>query len=315
MIFYLSTQLDPDTIEPYLRDRGRHWQDRIKTINYEYLGRLKGLPIGTYIFTDLDRLRPNQMRVAKLVYDKLTSERPDLSLLNSPHDFVGRFDLLRTLYEQGHNQFNVYRHWELDQEIRFPAFIRFERDHMGTRSPLLNSREELDRAVVEALMSGSSSDNLMIVEFQDCRESDGIFRKYSVWRWGKYYAARNIIIGADWMQKNQAPKGMPYPPSNVTEEDRFLRTNPHLTQVRAVFETANIEFGRMDYGVKDGQIQVWEINTNPRCFTPRDKQIPERLQFDDIVVKRFDEGWTQIDCPHPPHPPIPFRIDRTTFNP
>lgn len=276
---------------------------------------MKGLPVGTYIFTDLDRLSPNQMTIAKMVYDHLSKERPDLELLNSPHDVVGRFDLLRTLYDQGRNQFNVYRHYELNQDIRFPVFVRLERDHLGARSVLINTREELDQAILDALMSGVSSDNLMIVEFQDCRQSDGDIRKYSVFRWGKFYAARSVIINTEWMQKQQPQKGRPYPAEKVAEEDRYLRTNPHLNQVRAAFETANIDFGRIDYGIIDGQIQVWEINTNPRLFTARQDQIPERMAFDDLNSKRFDEGWSQIDCAHPPHPPIPFQVNLNMFRP
>lgn len=315
MIFYLSTQKDPYTIDPYLRDRGKHWQPRIKTINYEYMGRLTGLPVGTYVFTDLDRLGANQMHAAKHVYDFLSHERPDLQLLNNPHAFIGRFRLLRMLYEHGLNKFNVYRHYELDQDIRFPVFIRFERDHMGARSGLLNNRQEMHTAVNEALLSGAASDNLMIVEFQDSRKPDGMVRKYAVWRWGNYFAARHLVIGSEWMLKvPSTKKGDSWSKEWIAEEDRFLRSNPHLNQVRAVFEMANGDFGRIDYAVVDGQIQTWEINTNPRCFTPRDEQLPERIHFDDFVSKRFDEGWAAIDCPHPPHPPMPFKVELALFN-
>lgn len=315
MIFYLSTQHDPYTLEPYLQERGKHWQNRIKIIHYEHIGRFNGLPVGTYIFTDFDRLGANQLNVVKHLHDHLSKQRPDLQLLNNPNQFVGRFDLLRTLYEQGKNNFNVYRYDELDQEIRFPVFIRLERDHMGSRSVLIENRNDLNQAVVDALMSGAAPDNLMIVEFEDCRQEDGDVRKYSALRWGGYYAARSIIINSDWMQKVQPQKGIPYPAGKVAEEDKYLRTNPHLNQVRSVFEIANIQYGRIDYGVKDGQIQVWEINTNPRCFTPIDKQIPERMHFDDLLSKRFDEGWNLIDCPHPLHPPIPFQVNQSMFNP
>jgi hypothetical protein len=43
-----------------------------------------------------------------------------------------------------------------------------------------------------------------------------------------------------------------------------VATRPHDAGVRRIFEKANIEYGRIDYGVcRDGRIVVWEINTNP----------------------------------------------------
>ena len=34
-------------------------------------------------------------------------------------------------------------------------------------------------------------------------------------------------------------------------------------QLREIFDLAQIEYGRIDYGMLDGKVQCWEINTNP----------------------------------------------------
>jgi hypothetical protein len=310
LIYYLVTARAAFTVETYLNERGRAWKRRIGTIPYESLHKLQGLPVGTYIFSDLDRLTNAQKQIAGEIYDFLASERSDLTLLNNPSKFVGRFDLLRMLHESGVNDFNVYRPYEIDDTLRFPVFLRFERDHSGPRTGLIESMEELDGAITEAIMTGAFPDNLMVVEFCDTSGTDGTFRKYSVWRFGKHFMARHMVVGKEWMLKvPRVTKGQSWPPEWVTEEERFLATNPHLNQVRQVFDDANIDYGRIDYGLKDGRIQVWEINSNPTCMTPAAEQLPERLHLDEIIQQRFDEGWAQIDCPLSPGPPIPFQVD------
>ena len=63
-----------------------------------------------------------------------------------------------------------------------------------------------------------------------------------------------------------------------------MQTNPHEAELRAIFKLARIDYGRIDYGIKDGQIQVWEINTNPMLlklamfYSPR-KEIHELFAY------------------------------------
>lgn len=310
MIFYLALGREAYTLTDYLADRGARWRQTIQVIPYESLSRIGGLPIGTYIFSDLDRLTRAQMMMAIKLYATLAKQRPDLLLLNDPARFTGRFDLLSLLYQEGRNDFNVYRPYELPDEIAYPVFLRFERDHLGARSPLLQNRTELDLAISDAVCNGAWPSNLMVVEFCDTSDGAGVFRKYSVWRFGRHYMARHQLTGHQWVQKHlRAKEGFPFPQAWVAEERRFLDTNPHLKSVREVFELANIEFGRIDYSVKNGRIQVWEINTNPNCITRRSEQMAERMIFDELIVPKFDEAWQLINCALPPAPTIPYQFD------
>jgi hypothetical protein len=42
-----------------------------------------------------------------------------------------------------------------------------------------------------------------------------------------------------------------------------VEDNPHEAWLRRVCELGGVEYGRVDYGMLDGRLQLWEINTNP----------------------------------------------------
>ena len=46
-------------------------------------------------------------------------------------------------------------------------------------------------------------------------------------------------------------------------EQRYLDENPHEAALRSIFELARIDYGRIDYALRGGEIEVWEINTHP----------------------------------------------------
>lgn len=315
MILYFVTSREAYTIEKYLAERGRAWQGRIKTLHYERLPHIRGFPTATYIFSDLDRLTKAQRLMVRNLSVELTRVVPELPILNDAASFIGRYDLLKLLYDSGINSYRAYRPYELSEDISYPVFLRIERDHMGPRSGLLKNREELDLAITEAIMAGVWPSNLMVVEFCDTSDKFGVFRKYSVTRFGDHYMSRHMVLGKDWVQKvPRKQHGISWPTEWLNEEKRFLETNPHLNQVRRVFELAKIDYGRIDYGVLDGRVQVWEINLNPSCMTPIEEQIPERLPFDEIIARRFDEAWALIDCKLPPTQPINVAVSYKTLH-
>jgi len=66
----------------------------------------------------------------------------------------------------------------------------------------------------------------------------------------------------------------------VVEELEYVTTNPHQKQLSEIFELAQVEYGRIDYAMKDGRVQTWEINLNPtigRGLRPRSRNIPAEL--------------------------------------
>ena len=81
----------------------------------------------TYIFTDLERLAPWELRAAGELFGALTKR--GLRCLNDPARAMSRVELLRALNAAKINPFNVHRAEEQPHPERFPVFLRHEDDH------------------------------------------------------------------------------------------------------------------------------------------------------------------------------------------
>lgn len=49
--------------------------------------------------------------------------------------------------------------------------------------------------------------------------------------------------------------------------EEYARTNPDRERVAPLFELAKVDYGRIDFSIHQGRIQVWEINDNPEFVT------------------------------------------------
>ena len=58
----------------------------------------------------------------------------------------------------------------------------------------------------------------------------------------------------------------------IRENMAYIEANPHERWLRRVFGIAGAEYGRIDYGMRDGAPQVWEINLNPTIGMPPNHQ-------------------------------------------
>src|SRR5262249_25448101 len=157
MIFYLSQKHHQYTIRDRLRDVAIPvpWREellrRLRLLSYEDAFRLKALPVGTYIFTDLDRLNSEQTERAAILWEALPSSGHNFKLGNHPARSVRRLELLRQHRERGINAFDVCRLTDR-RPLPFPVFIRRETEHLGSLTPLLRSPDELE-AAIEALVA------------------------------------------------------------------------------------------------------------------------------------------------------------------
>ena len=52
-------------------------------------------------------------------------------------------------------------------------------------------------------------------------------------------------------------------PELYEDELGIVRENPYAEPVQRAFEIAGIEYGRADFGLVGGRVQIYEINTNP----------------------------------------------------
>jgi hypothetical protein len=162
------------------------------------------------------------------------------------------------LHAEGINQFRPYRLDALER-CRFPIFLRRANEHFGPLTEPLADKRALDAALAKLKIKGRLSPEVIAVEYLDARGGDGLFRKYSAFNIAGKIMPRHLIFSDHWVQK--FPGNVE--PARLEEEQRYLQENPHREILKQVFELANIDYGRVDYGVVDGKIQVWEINSNP----------------------------------------------------
>jgi hypothetical protein len=308
MIVVLLRQRHRYTMDEYLQSWGQALASRIKVLPYEELGKVLSFPAGTCIFTDLERLTPAQTALAVQMWDQLAAG--GVRLFNHPRKALRRFELLRHLHQAGGNRFNVYRAARLPKAVRLPAFFRENYDHNGNLTPLLQRPEDVRAALVEAALLGFDLHELLLVEYCHTADAQGIFRKYAALKVGDRILPRNVFFSKDWMVKLPDLLDPPF----LEEQQQYLQHNPHEQPLRQIFAVAGIDYGRIDYSVVDGRIQVWEINTNPRFLQRREdyKQpalLPVHQRFAEVVGPALEE----LDGQAAPAKPVPIRLSVEAF--
>lgn len=273
MIQFLSTGHDY-TIKTYLADSGQELAAQFEVLTYgQFFSRQRHPQHAAYIFSDLERvLHPHNLQILQETWPQLLALPQPPRILNRPDRVLKRLDLLQTLYAEGLNRFQVYplppmapeeavNLEQLPQPERFPVFIREANDHAGNLSPLLHSQTELLASILKLKAAGKLTGCPMVTEFISVCDDRGYYRKYSAFRIGDAIFAAHILIGKDWVQKDL---DLDHMEKWMTLEDyEYVVDNPHLEELSAIFDLAGIDFGRIDYGLYQGKIQVFEINTNP----------------------------------------------------
>jgi len=232
---------------------------RIELLDYDQLFASRALPRAAYVFTDLDRLAPWDLELAAAVYRDLAAA--GLPVLNDPARAKTRFALLRALYQAGVNEFNAYRLDEGVRPARYPVFLRRGAGHGHPASGLLQDWDAAQREVASALASGIPESSLLLIEYAAEPACPGVFRKLALSRIGPRYLPQVCVHDSHWLVK-YGKIGIATP-ELYDDERRILRENPFAEPVRRAFEIAGIEYGRADFGLVGGRVQIYEINTNP----------------------------------------------------
>ena len=301
MIHFLVPAAQTRGIKDYLDVFGASLREEFHILHYEDLVNQKEFPLGTYVLTALDQLNPANAVLLSEIYAQL-KDVPGIRFLNHPSKTLQRFELLTELNRQGMNEFRAVRAGSDRNNLRFPVFLRNERLHEGALSPLLNSERDIRQAIGRALVQGQKLNNLLIVEFCDTASETGYYRKYAAFIVGKKVIPRSLNYGREWMLKHsQTEFTMPV----VEEELEFVSQNPHHDQLLKIFELANVEYGRIDYAIKDGRVQTWEINLNPtigRGLRPPSRKLPPDVDALREGVRRcffdgFADGWREVLLP------------------
>jgi hypothetical protein len=249
-----------DSLGPYLRDWDASAAERVRVFQFEELRSWEAFPSATYIFTALETLNASQLRWATELWERLSEAPARVRLLNDPRRVLGRYELLRLLHERGVNSHRAYRLHEAHR-ARFPVFLRRERRHWGI-TRVLWSRHDLARAVVWAARKGWPLNDLLVVEFIDTVDEDGLYHKYGAFFVGGRVVPGSLVFRSDWMVKSTRREEIPVS-KHLELEDSFVEANPHESWIKDVFSMAGIDYGRIDYSVSGGRPRAWEINTNP----------------------------------------------------
>jgi hypothetical protein len=136
---------------------------------------------------------------------------------------------------------------------------------------------------------------------------------------GKKIIPRSLNYGREWMLKHSQTE---FTMSMVNEELDFVRQNPHEQQLLNIFALANVQYGRIDYSIKNDSVQTWEINLNPtigRGLRPPSRKLPPELdairdQVRQCFFQGFESGWREVLLPTDGRLAIEVDIDSRLIN-
>jgi len=280
------------TVTPFLRIWEHEAARFIRLVPYEKIHRLRKIHAGLFIFSDIDRLTATQREMALRLCDDIARQFGEKAIYNHPAQVLTRYQLLTLLWEKGINEYRVFRINYRYDKVRYPVFIRRTDDHSGSLTPLIGDEESFGKELHRLQEEGADLSELMVAEFCDTRAGDDLFYKYAAFRIGEAIVPAHIIHSRDWVTKDM-------PPEELRDEEKYyLVNNPHREELMNIFRMANIGYGRIDYGLKDGKIQVWEINTNPVLIQGRDKyahgKLPLKQKLADDLSSAFISGHMTI---------------------
>ena len=138
MIHFVVGEPGSFSIRLYLDEEGRGLRDRMRVVSYDELTRVDRLSLGTWVFTEIDRLSDAQRELANLASDRLSAAGADVRVMNQPRRALLRLDLLRAAHAAGLNRFRAWpatgvvlganasvpRDAIAAASLRYPVFVR-----------------------------------------------------------------------------------------------------------------------------------------------------------------------------------------------
>jgi hypothetical protein len=247
-------------IRQYLEGRGKAISQHFTVRCYDRLSRTVELLGGPQIFAGLDQLTAAGRSLVGELYAQLARSQPDSCLLNDPRRCLLRPALLAALADKGINRFRAYDAAAAEPVKQFPVFVRLAHEHGGRLTRLLESPAALRHALRSLSIRGHRLTDLLIVEYCDTADREGIFRKYAAFKIGNAITPVHMVAGRSWDVKSQSSERTL---AFVQEDLQYIEQNPHRDWLQRVFDLAGIDYGRIDYGVSSEGPQAWEVNLNP----------------------------------------------------
>lgn len=260
MIYLICREAHRYTAAPFFEHLRRTAGIAIGVWSYEEAFRTNAVPVGHLIFSDFDRLTPYLREGAARMAISLQQAVPEAQVLNHPARTLERYPLLRALEAAGINSFTATRLDEGRPPERFPVFIRREDEALGPESALLPDRAAYDAALAALQREGKPLKGRLWVEYRAERDARGRFRKYGAFRIGERTMGHHIHVADDWMVKSASTD---YTEADIADELAFVTANPHLEVLERACRIAGLDYGRIDYGLVEGRVEIYEMNTNP----------------------------------------------------
>lgn len=79
---------------------------------------------------------------------------------------------------------------------------------------------------------------------------------------GERVVPAHIFFSQHWLSKRSPADE--HTPAMLDEERRYFRDNPHANPIAAAARRTRGDFGRIDYGLLGGLLQVGEVQRRPR---------------------------------------------------
>ncbi|MBY6046188.1 hypothetical protein [Vannielia litorea] len=266
-----------------VRRKARATGFAVKLMAYETAARRRRLPAGSAIFTDFERMSPPWLEVAATLRARtLEAGGP---VLNDPARFLPRAALLRALQAEGINRFGCWLPALGERPERFPCFLRTGWAHRGVLGDLLQNAQEAEAALEAALKAGHTLSDLMFIEYAGLAREGGVFRKRAA-----YAVAGEVVPALTVSQRHWVAKSGEVGAASAAQyaaDEAEMHAYPHVQTVRRVMALAGQQFGRVDFGLTEGGVAVFELNTNPYIRFGSGHPDPERVKTQEGVEARL----------------------------
>src|SRR5215831_2920247 len=134
------------SIRFYLDEEGIALRNRMRVVLYDELAQMDRLALGTWVFTEIDRLCDAERDLATFACQRLATANGAARVMNHPSRALRRLDLLRAASAAGMNRFRAWRAADIvfaggrrtvksggdvtsAAMLRYPVFVRFEDQH------------------------------------------------------------------------------------------------------------------------------------------------------------------------------------------
>lgn len=262
-------------------------------LSWERLMRARSAAAGAWVLTDFDRLSPTEQEVAGLIAARLRDA--GLPLLNDPRQFRPRHALLADLRAAGLNTIPVWTPAAGEWPERFPVLERTIAAHRGPFGTLIDTSDAVDIALGQAMAAGHVLADLIFVGFAAEATVEGLWQKHAAFRIGSRIIRANTVSQGSWAAK-EGTRGAA-PAAFYGDELAEMTDYPHADHVRAVFDHAGLEFGRMDFGIVADRIETYEINTNPFFPAPRPHPDPSRMRTMQLMQDQLADALAAVTPP------------------